>query len=124
MSNDRDNKRDSAIRDAVESVDAWRDAVQGASGDAEETAGDSMADAIGALIDALREYDDRFVTADGVRIVDGLRVWDYDREPGTVDFAATEPERDYWNQPRTVRTPRNPMSPCDRTLNSSTPPSW
>lgn len=97
MSNDRDSKHDTVIRDAVDSVTAWREAVDGPSGDAEEAAGHAMADAIGALIDALREYDVRFVTADGVHIVDGLRVWDYDREPGTVDFAATEPERAYWD---------------------------
>lgn len=97
MNDDRDSKRDDVIRDAVESLAAWRGAVEGPSGDAEEAAGHAMADVIAALIDALREYDDRFVTADGVRIVDGLRVWDYDREPGSVDFDATRPERDFWN---------------------------
>jgi hypothetical protein len=36
-----------------------------------------------------RARDRRFRTADGVIITDGLRVWDYDRKPGRVDFVAS-----------------------------------
>jgi hypothetical protein len=36
------------------------------------------------------DYDDaKWRTANGMRIVDGLRVWDYDLQAGTVDLAKT-----------------------------------
>jgi hypothetical protein len=46
--------------------------------------------------------DPKWLTANGVRVVDGLRVWDYDLKSGTVDFAKTfgdhfQPGVSYWD---------------------------
>lgn len=40
--------------------------------------------------------DSRFRTVDGVLIVDGLRVWDYDWKPGTVCYRESNVDRPYW----------------------------
>jgi hypothetical protein len=44
-----------------------------------------------------RECDPRFRTLDGMLIVDGLRVWDYDWQPGTVCFAETRIDEQRWD---------------------------
>jgi hypothetical protein len=44
-----------------------------------------------------RTTDPRFRTANGKLITDGLRVWDYDRRTGAVDFEASGIDSEYWD---------------------------
>jgi hypothetical protein len=36
----------------------------------------------------------QYKTIDGHEIVDGLRVWDYDLKPGTIDLQSSEPHEE------------------------------
>jgi hypothetical protein len=47
--------------------------------------------------DDQRREDRRFYTADGVFITDGMRVWDYDRDPCMVWFTDGSPGGKHWD---------------------------
>jgi hypothetical protein len=57
-----------------------------------------------------RRLDRRFRTANGVLITDGLRVWDYDRKPGTVDLVRSRVDDQYWDGWFDVRSDRGGYS--------------